>query len=684
MKNMIEPLVENAASLYRDMHTERKAPSQADTTRWTDAVRRGRIFFYGTREVEIGLAGIDWSGAHVAHQEWPAQLNRFFCLPYLCAAFKQSGDIQIPRLARMLIEDWIAQHDYAADKPIAKGDNTLNLSIRLGQSGGRGWWPAIADFNCPDVFDEPFLQRIADSCRGQLAYLRSHLAAKGNWRISHLDTILTLSLLLPEAFGDNREFAVRQLNETFHRQIHADGSHEEHNPSYHGWMCQVFTALWRLSVARPGLGLHLDGERVARMWDYALFSTAPDGGSFGLHDGECWRRRSAPPAATVVAIPDSLLSLRTARRAIIHAAGLDIPEQDEETTPSRYFAAAGQVFLRSGFGKDTEMVSFDATRWGGSHCHLSRNAISVFSGGRMLLADPGLFTYERSDPFLAFGKSTPAHNTLTLDLMSQAETNPDLHDIALLGDAAVVSCTYAGGYYPGTYRWNWEDGKHPGLFAAHTRTLLWLSKRCLLVWDHARFDRPGQMYGIHWQFPIGPSGCDAQTGRTWSASDSERNILVQELAKDNPMNTFIAEGNGTTPAGWLPTDASGARVPAPQARYHANASRGTTTACFLLLPFDGTTPPAILPAKLEGRAGVHGFRFALPDGTELLVAAADALGQQIECAGPLTTDASLVAVTLRDGRPVHSVGFGGMFLAMDGRMLVDKKNAEPWSLAHGQ
>ena len=55
MKNMLEPLVENAASLYRDMHTERKAPSQADTTRWTDAVRRGRIFFYGTREVEIGL-----------------------------------------------------------------------------------------------------------------------------------------------------------------------------------------------------------------------------------------------------------------------------------------------------------------------------------------------------------------------------------------------------------------------------------------------------------------------------------------------------------------------------------------------------------------------------------------------------------------------------------------------------
>jgi hypothetical protein len=53
-----------------------------------------------------------------------------------------------------MIADWIAQHEYSAAAPPIKGDNLLNLSIRLGQSTGRGWWPAIARFNRPEVFDE--------------------------------------------------------------------------------------------------------------------------------------------------------------------------------------------------------------------------------------------------------------------------------------------------------------------------------------------------------------------------------------------------------------------------------------------------------------------------------------------------------------------------------------------------
>ncbi len=419
------------------------------------------------------------------------------------------------------------------------------------------------------------------------------------------------------------------------------------------------------------------------MLDYALFSTAPDGGSIGLHDGECWRPKQERPAAVKLGTtPDTLHGLRAARREVLDATGAQVPARDEEESPSRFFASAGQLFLRSGFDADTEMVVFDATRWGGGHCHLSRNALSLYSGGRMLLVDPGIFSYETSDPFMAFGKSTPAHNTLNLDLMSQSEADPDLHDLALLGDAAVASCTTAGGYYPGTYTWNWRHGKHPGLFASHTRTLLWLRNRCLIVWDHVRLDRPGQMYGIHWQFPAGPAGCDPQARRAWSASPTERNILVQEIGGADPLHPFLAEGDGTTPAGWLPTDVTGGRTPAPQARYHAHAAGVATTACFLLLPFDGATPPAVPVERLAGRSGVWGFRLGLPDGSELLVAAGDALKQQIESAGPLATDASLVAVTLRDGKPIHSVGYGGMYLALDGDMLVDKRDAEPWSRAH--
>lgn len=675
MSTLHETVLRNARAYTRDLGRQAAAAAPKEVERWVDAVRRGRIFFYNTREVEIGLSNIDWNGGHIEHQEWRAQLNRFPWLRYLCDGYQTTGDRELPRLARQLLEDWIVQHAYSADAPLAKGDNTLNLSIRLGQSGGNGWWPAVADFNCPEVFDEPFLQRMIESSAGQLAYLRQNLAPRGNWRISQLDTLLTLALILPEHFDEHRVFATRHLNETFHRQIHADGSHEEHNPSYHGWMCRVFTAFWRLAAARPALGLTLDSERVARMWDYALFSTAPDGGSAGLHDGGCWH---ADPSRK-----KALSALCATRCTIAAAAGRADPEAAASATHSQRFDSAGQLFLRSGMTAEDEMMIFDATRWGGGHCHLSRNALSFFSGGRMLLLDPGVFSYEASDPFLVYGKSTPAHNTLTIDLMNQSEANPDLHDVALLPGADIVSCTYAGGYYPGTYTWGWWQGKHPGLFTAHTRTLLWLHNRCALVWDHARFDRPGQMYGLHWQFPAGPSGCDPETRRTWSAATDARNILVQELGGNDPLFVFIAEGdNATPPAGWLPRDAMGGRQAAPQARFHAHAKDGATTVCSLLLPFDGATPPAIVPQRLATRCGVWGFRLSLPDGTELLIAASDALGAQIETAGPIATDASLVAVTLRDGQPIASVGYGGMYLEVDGKTLVDKKDPSPWSRTH--
>jgi hypothetical protein len=677
MPELHDLLVLNAATLFRDVEKPSPHPLLTNSRRWADAVRRGSIFFYDDQEVPIGHSNIDWSGRHVKHAEWPAQLNRFFCLAHLCACYEEQPDPDLPRLARAMIEDWIAQHDYHADGNLAPGDNTLNLSIRLGQLTHGGWLPAIARFNSPEVFDEPFLQRVIESCRGQLAFLRTHLTPSGNWRISQLDTLLTCGLLLPGHLDEHLSFAVRNLKETFHRQIHSDGSHAEHNPSYHGWMCQVFTSLWHLAQARPPLGLKLDSERVARMWDYLLFSTAPDGGSFGLHDGGVWTRSTN---AKTESHEHSLTRLRQERNTILQKAGITGPAWNEELSPNRHFNAAGQIFLRSGMGPEAEMLSFDATRWGGGHCHLSRNAINYFGGGRMLLVDPGIFSYETSDPFMAHGKSTPAHNTLHLDFMNQAETNPDLLDCALLHDAAVINCSYSGGYYPGTYTWDWATGRHPGLYGCHTRTLLWLSNRFAVVWDRVSTDQPGQGFGIHWQFPAGPARCDPQTGRAWSAEPGARNILIQPLIASEGMRTQLVSGQYYPMAGWLPLDCKGNRIAAPQLQYQAHATGTCGSMCSLLLPFDNTTPPTVTCERLPHTPpGIGAVILTWEDGSQDLIAASDALQTQIGEVGPLSSDASLVAIRLDRGKPIYAVLYGGMYLEYQGRMLVKKDDTQLWS-----
>lgn len=668
MDGRLRDIRENLEALKSDLGVK-EAADPAGSRRWVEAVRRGRIFFYGDREIEIGLKGIDWSGRHVHHQEWPAQLNRFFALPHLVAVYRATGEEDIPKLARALIEDWIDQHDYSAEAPPARGDNTLNISIRLGQSTRHGWWASVPYLADGSTFDDVFVARMIESTRGQLACLRAHISPQSNWRISHLDTMLFCALVVPE-LDAHREFAVRNLNEAFHRQIHADGSHEEHNPSYHAWMCEVFTSYLRLSRKRPELGLAIDPERVVRMWDYAVCSTAPDGGSVGLHDGGVW---SGGPGR---------IAKLAQRAALVREMNLAGDAADLDGSPSRYFADAGQVFIRDGWQSDAAMVIFDATRWGGSHCHLSRNSVNLYAGSRMLLCDPGVFSYEMSDPYAPHGKSTPAHNTVNLAGMSQSEADPHVRRVALFDEAAVVNASYEGGYWPGQYTWSWYEGKHPGLFGMHGRTLLWLRGRCAVVWDVIAFDREGQRYAAHWQFPAGPHEADAARLRARTRGGAH-NVLVQLLASDDAMSLMVNEGRDVPLRGWLPKGGPGNYEPAPQVVFEAIAANRYAVFATLLLPFAGDDEPDF-EVRASRSANGRGlcFRLCWADGDEDLVCATPNLMHQVGEAGALTTDAALAAVALRDGKPRRTLLVDGMYAELDGQVLAEQPQGGVYLLKH--
>ena len=64
----------------------------ADWRRIADAAVAGTVFFYGREPIDVGRRGIDWGGAHVQHQEWPAQLNRQRWINALRWAFVRTGN----------------------------------------------------------------------------------------------------------------------------------------------------------------------------------------------------------------------------------------------------------------------------------------------------------------------------------------------------------------------------------------------------------------------------------------------------------------------------------------------------------------------------------------------------------------------------------------------------------------
>ena len=52
-----------------------------------EQIASGAVFFFCQTPVQVGLSDIDWSGGHINHQEWRAQLNRFFMLGPLASAY---------------------------------------------------------------------------------------------------------------------------------------------------------------------------------------------------------------------------------------------------------------------------------------------------------------------------------------------------------------------------------------------------------------------------------------------------------------------------------------------------------------------------------------------------------------------------------------------------------------------
>lgn len=628
--------------------------------RWADALRRGAIFFYDKKEVQIGKRHIDWSGAHLAHQEWPAQLNRFFWLNHLVNAWRDGYGEDLPELAAGTIADWMDQRDfYAADKPIGLGDNTLNLSIRLGQATAFGWWNAAAAFAGTEAFDDKMLNRMLASTRGQLEFLRAHLSSYGNWRISQLNCILFCSLVLPD-MDDFTELAAGGLRAAFFRQVESDGAHCEHTPGYHGWMARVFSRLWRLGQARPELELLIDADRLLRMWDYSLAASAPDGRSSGLHDSGRWQESGADGKA---------FAAREKMRRELGDAVCNAWEPKKE--PSRYFPDAGQIFLRDSWETDSMFVTFDASNWGGAHCHLSRLAVNLYAGDRMLLCDPGVFSYEMADPFAAYGKSTPAHNTLVLDGRNQTLKNPEQTFVEILPHYALAGSKYDGGYCQGTYTW-WFDGFQEGMLALHERVILQLKFRALLVFD--RIAGPPGMdapFALNWQFPAGTCQLDAGKNRAWTRS-GRHNILVQTLRSTTPMAAEIHEGETDPIRGWLPLDAFGGRTPAPQLTF-TGQTQPVAEVATLLLPFVGDTPPSFTVRPVETDSSlVQAFQIDWDGGESDFIAIQQGFSRMIGDCGPLSTDAALAAVHLKAGQPVRAMLHQGFSLDFNDRRLIKR------------
>lgn len=544
-----------------------------------DQAVAGYVAFNGTTWTPVGRRGIDWSGKHHHHNQWPAQLNRFPQLHALASAFAESGETRYAEAAFDYLDDWMRAHPVHEGWAVAAHDNTLNLPIRL-----KIWTECLPRFLVSQAFSDAFLCRLFDSIATQLNWLLKNLKGRGNWYIVQADALLTVGLrldFLPDA-ATWRARGVKVLNETYRRQILPDGAHIECNPSYHGWMRRLYEDCWRLGRARPDLGLAITAEAVVRMWEYMLAATRPNGQQCAIHDG-IGRHTGARSA-----------DWTKDRSRFLREAGLP----DAMPTTRAFFPHAKQAFLRDGWGEDATYLTFDASPFESAHWHAGRNSIQLHAHGRSLIVDPGTFTYEGSDPFQAYGVSTRAHSTLAFNGWDQTWSTQNIEYRAAPGYDLVHSL-YDGGYWKGAHRGGYFlPGHEEGFHAEHHRTLFWIHGRAIVVMDHV-YQTPAKgkasVLESVWQLSPGEVVVEAEQRRAFTRH-ADGNVLMLFPLLPEGGHLVTHEGETDPLRGWVPGDVAARKHhPAPQVVARVGAfGLWNADLVTVLVPFPGTRMPAVV------------------------------------------------------------------------------------------
>jgi len=508
-----------------------------------DAAVEGRLWFRfnGHQEVETGRRGIDWSGGQIRHQEWKAQLNRFFFLVPLADAFRRTGDLRYAEAARDYIQDWLEANPVENGLWTIRHGSVMEIAIRVGSVRFGGWLRAIEIFGGHGPFDAAFLDTVFESIRAQLVYLEGHVTTLGNWRMCEADTLFLGGLLLPwlEESARWQARGVELVNEGFLKQVLPDGAHYELTPGYHHWMAGFFFTYWELARLRPELGLDLPTEKLAAMFDYGEATFRPD----GLYNA--WN-----DCHSAASTKDRLFSDYHARFRELTG---------DRPAHSGFFPWAKQAALRDGEGPDAWYLTFEGAAGVGSHSHLGRNSLSLMAYGKPLVVDPGDLTYEASDPAMAHGRSTRAHNTLNLNGWNQtlAPCSQFRHWSAPGADLLLGS--YEAGYWEGKYDWRFTAGLGEGRAALHHRIVFWMHGLGVLVIDglvrhlHGNPETAIPTLEQNWQFATPELVVDREAARVHTRQEGANLLaLFPTLDAETALNVHCGEKEPVR--GWLPTD----------------------------------------------------------------------------------------------------------------------------------
>ena len=335
--------------------------------------------------------------------EWTWQLNRHADWIALSRAYADTGDEKYAAEFVAQMTQWARACPVPEDAAngYRSAWRTIETGIRAAQVWPELWMRFLL---APSMTDDAlivFLRAYIDHARHLMAWHTT-----GNWLAMEANGLYHVGVLFPE-FRDAPEWRKTGADWTYaelNNQVYPDGIQIELASGYHHVSLSNFLGVFKIARLN-NLELPADFlRRLEHMYDFDTLGSLPDRRLPAVQDGG-YMGVQGPLREAAELFPE---------RADFKWYATDGKEGAPPKVTSYGFPYAGYYFQRSGWESDARCLMFDAGPFGYGHQHEDKLEIILHAYGKLLLLDPGVYTYERSK-WRSYFCDSQSHNVVLVD-----------------------------------------------------------------------------------------------------------------------------------------------------------------------------------------------------------------------------------------------------------------------------
>jgi hypothetical protein len=687
-----------------------------------DAITQGRFDLLGRSGLDFG-SPVDWqleptSGARAPLVHWSAidfldplvcgdkkftwELNRQQYFMTLGRAYWHTGDERYAETFAAHAAHWL---DANPPKLGINWASSLEVALRA-----ISWLWALHFFRAAPALTPALFLHLLKGLYAHARHVETYLSTYFSPNTHLTGEALGLyyvGALLPEFKRARRwrETGARVLLGQLDRHVKPDGVYLEHSTYYQRYTADFYTHFLLLARATDeplaAADAHKLEAKLTALLDHLMYVTRPDGTTPLIGDDDGGRlaplddrpaddfRATLAAAACVfargdykhvaAAAPESLLWL-------LGVAGLQVYDAlpaHEPAHTSRAFPDGGYYVMRDGWTPTADFMLLDGGPHGApalnhAHAHADALGFDLAAAGRTLLVDPGTYTYTGARAWRDHFRTSPAHNTLTVDGESSSVPAGPFR-----WQHAADASTHA--WHTHT-RFDYFAATHDGYArladpVTHERAVLFLKDDYWLIRDRVRAAGPHR-YELNFQLAPGVAA-DAEEDDGAAALDAtvDSGGVLRATVDGAPALTVCAFTDGgawRVAEGWV-SRCYGARTHAPACRYEVAAEGAQEFVTCLL--------PAAAAGRYEIRrahaTAAHAYELRAADGGRDLLLIRDhaaALDDSRVTANGDDSHATIVALVSdfewtwarfdRDGALAELILIGGRACAFDGQPII--------------